>query len=857
MTHKEKIEIERQAIADKVIASIEREPLTWSSGWHRVNACPHNAKTGKVYNGTNFLILLIQSEDKGYADPRWVTFNQAKELGASVKAGEKATRIFHWNEYDIKTKTVPDWDALRKLSLDEQLRYRSENIRYSVSYHSVFNAEQVDGLAEHKLETMSSEELAKQNTLIERVLAASAAPIRHEGGRAIYDWEGDFIQLPQVESFKSMQDYYATALHEIAHSTGHKSRLNRGFEKETHADYAKEELRAELASMFMQSELGIVLDGAHFENHSAYVQSWLKAIKNNKDELFKAIKDAGDIATYIHEHYARADAAHDQEHAATVSEKENIKKESIAAVNRADATHRQKENTLWQAYSKVKVDNPDALVFYRIGDFYELYGDDAVTAAKEIDLILTSRDVGLENRVPMCGVPFHAMENYLGKLASNGYKIAVCEPSGEVKNHGAVAKEENTKKDEESELTKQEQYLKERAMWGDGFDINIRPNLSDFDDAFREAWEQAQERGENLSFSQYVQNEREDFIYSQISGELVQTHREFVSAKLTPYQQKNQDRIDAIERNTPAEMKTLPNWCVYKTFYDTQSKSRKKFILKAFDAPQGQKRASFNDPATWTDFASALKYARENGCEGLSFAMKGSGLNCIDLDGCYENGVYSNLAKAVMGDLKDTYGELSRSGNGLHYFLKDDLLENGKFKNRDRADKPSIEIFDTWGFISMTGARVNETSKLSAATPELKAFLQERVGEKAPVVKKPAYTNTAADSEVIERIRRSKKGADFDTLYNGGSMFSKSGGAPDNSRNDFAMLNILAFFTNCDASQMERIFRSSALYRPEKAQDYITRSVTNAIDTLQKRPTNFGDGAGNGKPSGAGAGAGK
>ena len=116
----------------------------------------------------------------------------------------------------------------------------------------------------------------------------------------------DSIHLPAVERFKSMQDFYATALHEIAHSTGHKDRLNRemsnGFGS---PNYAREELRAELASVFMQVELGISLEGRHFENHAAYLASWLKAVKNNNKEFFSAATDAEKIADYVSEHYAQ------------------------------------------------------------------------------------------------------------------------------------------------------------------------------------------------------------------------------------------------------------------------------------------------------------------------------------------------------------------------------------------------------------------------------------------------------------------------------------------------------------------------------------------------------------------------
>ncbi|MCL2370253.1 MAG: zincin-like metallopeptidase domain-containing protein [Firmicutes bacterium] len=305
MTYKERVEQERQAIADLLVAKIESEPLEWSKGWRSLGEAPVNAKTGKVYNGANFFALILKADKMGYDDPRWLTFNQAKDIGAKVKAGEKATTIFHYTEYDKKTKSAPDWKAINALPPFESLEYQKENITFSLSYHSVFNAAQVDNLAERKLDAMSDEQrIREQNHRIEGVVANSPAPISHGSNRAYYRPGDDAIRLPNISNFNSMQDYYATALHEIAHSTGHSTRLNRFDGKEDTATYAKEELRAEVASMFIQAELGIKLEGSHFENHSAYVQSWLSAVKNDKNVLFDAIKDAGQISNYVNEHCA-------------------------------------------------------------------------------------------------------------------------------------------------------------------------------------------------------------------------------------------------------------------------------------------------------------------------------------------------------------------------------------------------------------------------------------------------------------------------------------------------------------------------------------------------------------------------
>lgn len=413
MAFVDKIEKKRQEIANSVIQSFEND-TKWSKGWYSISSNPHNAKTGNAYNGTNFLILLVQAAQKGYSDSRWLTFNQAQDLNASIKAGEKATSVFHYNEYDTLTKKPPNWSELHKLPADELREYEKENIKYSISYHSVFNAEQTINLPTPVLSTMSADELTKQNELIELIITNSNAKFIYGVGGAFYSPEQDTIRLPQIENFKSKQDYYATALHEIVHSTGHSSRLNRLGNKPTEQDYAIEELRAEFASMFLQSELGINLEGNHFENHTAYIKHWVRAVKDDRNILFKTISEAGDIASYVKDNYA-------------VAAKEKDKQAEILQGNTIS-----KASQLWQNYSKVKAENPDAIVMYRVGDFYEMFGDDALLAAVELDLTLTHRDVGLAERVSMCGIPFHTAETYIKILIEHEYKVAVCETPGTI-----------------------------------------------------------------------------------------------------------------------------------------------------------------------------------------------------------------------------------------------------------------------------------------------------------------------------------------------------------------------------------------------------------------------------------------
>ncbi len=313
----------RDDMVKTLLAHIEKNPTDWQSGWNNIAAgAPYNGKTSTAYRGLNALYLAFLGAERGYNDTRWVTFNQAKELGASVKKGEKSAPVIFFEFYDRKTKKAFDNRTVKDMTEEEKTAYLKENVYAVMKYSSVFNAEQCHNFPERKEIAMSEEERANQNAKIETIIANSAAPVRYDGGsRAYYSPGTDSIHLPVIAAFDTMQDYYATALHEIAHSTGHESRLNRdlagGFGSES---YAKEELRAELACVFMQMEQGIQLNGKHITNHASYLNSWLQAAKNDTSVFFKAAADAQKIADYVADNYLQAAAG-------AVIEDENVPQE--------------------------------------------------------------------------------------------------------------------------------------------------------------------------------------------------------------------------------------------------------------------------------------------------------------------------------------------------------------------------------------------------------------------------------------------------------------------------------------------------------------------------------------------------
>lgn len=308
-TARERLQQVRDSMVKTLLEHIEKNPTDWQSGWNNIAAgAPYNGKTNTAYRGMNALYLAFLGAKRGYKDTRWVTFNQAKELGASVKKGEKSAPVIFFEFYDRATKKAFDSRTVKDMTEEEKAAYLKENVYAVMKYSSVFNAEQCHNFPERKDVAMSEEERANQNVKIEAIIANSSAPVRYDGGsRAYYSPGTDSIHLPVIQAFDTMQDYYATALHEIAHSTGHESRLNRdlssGFGSES---YAKEELRAELACVFMQMEQGIQLNGKHITNHAAYLNSWLEAAKKDTSVFFKAAADAQKIADYVADNYLQA-----------------------------------------------------------------------------------------------------------------------------------------------------------------------------------------------------------------------------------------------------------------------------------------------------------------------------------------------------------------------------------------------------------------------------------------------------------------------------------------------------------------------------------------------------------------------
>jgi putative DNA primase/helicase len=284
-----------ETVAEKIIEQLKQGTAPWQVPWHedKRRTLPYNPITGKRYKGINTLNLMSQSMYKGYKDPRWLTYKQAQSLNAQVKQGQKSSPVQYWKFTELQDKLDKDGKPI----LDEDGKKVKEEVpldKPRVFYANVFNAEQIDNLP-----PLPTHEEITWNPIdrAETILKNSGAKIFHDENRAYYSIKKDEIHLPAKELFNSNDKYYATVLHELGHWTGAESRLNRDLKNPFGSEgYAKEELRAEIASMILGNELNIGHDPSQ---HIAYVGHWIKILQDDPKELFRAASDAEKIQNYV------------------------------------------------------------------------------------------------------------------------------------------------------------------------------------------------------------------------------------------------------------------------------------------------------------------------------------------------------------------------------------------------------------------------------------------------------------------------------------------------------------------------------------------------------------------------------
>jgi len=297
----------------------------WKQGWLGVKGTilglPQNI-SGRTYSGGNSFFLMADTSEKGYNTPVYMTFKQAKDRNLHVNAGEKSVPIFKWglSIKDEKGKTVSEEDY-NAMSKEERDKF---SVRpYPKVYH-VFNIDQTNLSEVNKKKydaivarfKAPDEEVKDSkgmyiNDALDRMFKEKAwhCDIRYNkpSSRAFYVPSQDFIVLPMKEQFnigktaeevyRDGMEYYSTALHEMAHSTGHESRLNRQFGAKRTEGYAHEELIAEMTAALVGSTMGF--DKKILENNANYLKGWLENLKRNPESITSIMSDVGKASDMI------------------------------------------------------------------------------------------------------------------------------------------------------------------------------------------------------------------------------------------------------------------------------------------------------------------------------------------------------------------------------------------------------------------------------------------------------------------------------------------------------------------------------------------------------------------------------
>lgn len=287
-------------ITNQIIAELEQGVRPWMKPWDAAHLAGSISRplraNGKPYGGINIVMLWASSMEQGFTAPIWMTFKQAKELGAHVKKGEKGTLV-------VYASTITREEA------GEEGEAQTREIPLMKGY-TVFNVEQIEGLPAH-YHAKAAPRLNLQQRIenAENFFAATGADIRHGGNAAFYNPTADYVQMPDFESFKSAESYYATLGHECVHWTRHPSRLDRDLGRKRFGDagYAMEELVAELGAAFLCADLELTPQIR--DDHAPYIAGWLQALKHDKRAIFTAASHAQKAADFLHGVQGRENAS--------------------------------------------------------------------------------------------------------------------------------------------------------------------------------------------------------------------------------------------------------------------------------------------------------------------------------------------------------------------------------------------------------------------------------------------------------------------------------------------------------------------------------------------------------------------
>lgn len=304
-----------QKVTDAILARLDAGVIPWRKPWTSKGfaGSPRNFVSHKPYRGINIWLLA-----GCYETPFWLSFNQCRSIGAKVRKGEKGTTVVFWSI--LKRKDKADPTAEKKV--------------FFLRYYTVFNVEQCDGIAPEKIEKLKRAVGIIPDANAPKVDPIEAAEnivkgfencpqIKHGGDRAFYSPALDYVGLPNLTDFASVESYHAVQFHELIHSTGHASRLSReGITKDVNFGserYSKEELVAEFGSTFLCAVAGIEREELTV-NAAAYIASWRKKLSEDPKLLIGAASQAQHAADYILQGGNQQDSVEEDEETSTAPE---------------------------------------------------------------------------------------------------------------------------------------------------------------------------------------------------------------------------------------------------------------------------------------------------------------------------------------------------------------------------------------------------------------------------------------------------------------------------------------------------------------------------------------------------------
>ena len=265
-------------ITERIVSLLTQGTVPWHKPWHVQTGLPRNLITQKPYRGINVFLLMAMN----YESPNWLTLRQANAMGGQIKPGEKSCPVVFWKPMKVQDKETKEEKKIPFLRL----------------YH-VFNVSQCTGLKN----IPPADNTAFIQTLPAELVAnmPQRPVIKHGMNMAAYSPASDVVNMPDRARFHSEDHYYATLFHELVHATGHEQRLKRASIMERNGygsnPYAKEELIAEMGSAFLCGHAGIV--ERTIDSSAAYLEGWLKSLKEDKTLIVHAAAQAQKAADFI------------------------------------------------------------------------------------------------------------------------------------------------------------------------------------------------------------------------------------------------------------------------------------------------------------------------------------------------------------------------------------------------------------------------------------------------------------------------------------------------------------------------------------------------------------------------------